>query len=130
VETHNPNLSLRDYLAHQLRWARTYRVCRPGGYLAYGLTHALVWSLACFLASGLAAAALGLVVATLALRLVLACFAEPRLGGNPPLAALALLPLKDCLAFGLWLASFLGRRVTWKDRQFQITPEGRLVPEE
>jgi ceramide glucosyltransferase len=128
VETHNPNLSLRDYLAHQLRWARTYRVCRPGGYLAYGLTHALVWSLACFLASGLAPAALGLVAATLALRLALAYAAEQHyLGGNLPLTSLGLLPLKDCLAFGLWLASFLGQRVTWKDRRFRLTPEGRLV---
>ena len=41
-------MSLKDYLAHQLRWARTYRVCRPGGYLAYGITHALVYSLALF----------------------------------------------------------------------------------
>jgi ceramide glucosyltransferase len=131
VETRNPRLSFRDYLSHQLRWARTYRVCRPGGYLAYGLTHALVWSLACFLASGLAPAALGLVAATLALRLSLACSAGRRgLGGNLPLASLGLLPLKDCLAFGLWLASFLGRGVTWKDRRFRLTPAGRLVPEE
>jgi ceramide glucosyltransferase len=131
VETHNPSLSFRGYLAHQLRWARTYRVCRPGGYLAYGLTHALVWSLACFLASGLAAAALGLVAATLALRLALASFAQQRLGGgNLPLTAWGLVPLKDCLAFGLWLASFLGRGVTWKDRRFRLTPAGRLVPEE
>jgi ceramide glucosyltransferase len=131
VETRNPRLSFRDYLSHQLRWARTYRVCRPGGYLAYGLTHALVWSLACFLASGLAPAALGLVAATLALRLSLACSAGRRgLGGNLPLASLGLLPLKDCLAFGLWLASFLGRGVAWKDRRFRLTPAGRLAPEE
>ena len=68
VETLNPEMSLSDYLAHQLRWARTYRVCRPGGYLAYGITHALVYSLAILLGSGLAPWAWGLAAATLVLR--------------------------------------------------------------
>ena len=52
VETNNPEMSFSDYLAHQLRWARTYRVCRPGGYLAYGITHALFYSLALLAAGG------------------------------------------------------------------------------
>ena len=59
VETHNPEMSFSDYLAHQLRWARTYRVCRPRGYLAYGITHALVYSLV-LLAAGPGALGLGL----------------------------------------------------------------------
>jgi ceramide glucosyltransferase len=130
VETRNPGMSFKDYLAHQLRWARTYRVCRPGGYLAYGITHALVFSLACWLASGLAPGALGLVAATLVLRWALAYFSERRcLKGHLPLLAFGLLPLKDCLSFGLWLSSFLGSSVTWGDRRFHVTPEGRLVPE-
>jgi ceramide glucosyltransferase len=130
VETHNPMLSFREYLAHQLRWARTYRVCRPKGYLAYGITHALVYSVAFLLTSGLTPAALALTAATLALRSAVACFSEYHcLRGHLPWQALWLLPLKDFLSFGLWLLSFLGSRVTWKDRRFQITPEGKLVPE-
>ena len=39
---------------HQLRWARTYRICRPAGYLAYGITHALFYSLVILLSAGLA----------------------------------------------------------------------------
>ena len=130
VTTHNPAMSFKDYLAHQLRWARTYRVCRPKGYLAYGITHALVYSAAFLLASALAPAALGLTAATLALRGAIAYFSERHcLKGDLPLQALWLLPLKDCLSFGLWLLSFLGGGVTWKDRRFRVTPEGRLVPE-
>ncbi len=130
VETRNPRLSLREYLAHQLRWSRTYRVCRPKGYLAYGITHALVYSVALALVSGGAPAALGLLAATLALRLGLAFFSERRcLHGALPLQAFCLLPLKDFLSFGLWLMSFLGNRVTWKDATFRVTPDGKLVPE-
>jgi ceramide glucosyltransferase len=129
VETNNPEMSFSDYLAHQLRWARTYRVCRPAGYLAYGITHALVYSLAILLATGLAPWAWGLAAATLVLRGALAVFSERRcLKGGLPFWAFALLPLKDLLAFGLWLASFLGRRVNWGGRSFRVTPEGKLAP--
>ncbi len=89
VETNNPEMSLGAYLAHQLRWARTYRVCRPGGYLAYGITHALVYSLAILLASGLAPWAWGLVAATLTIRGVVAGFSERLcLQGRPALVGL------------------------------------------
>lgn len=129
VETVNPRLSLRDYLAHQLRWTRTYRVCRPKGYFAYGITHALVFSLALWGASGGASWALGLVAVVLAVRTILARFAEgPCLKGTLPRAALLLLPLKDLLSFGLWLLSFLGQEVAWKGRRYRLTREGLLVP--
>jgi ceramide glucosyltransferase len=129
VETVNPRLSFREYLSHQLRWARTYRVCRPQGYFAYGITHALAFSLALALASGLAPWALGLVAATLALRFGLAWFSEVVcLGGKLTLPALFLLPLKDLLAFFLWLSSFLGNEVIWKGQRFRLTREGLLVP--
>jgi len=131
VETHNPEMSLIAYLAHQLRWARTYRVCRPGGYLAYGITHALVFSLLLLAATGLAPWAWGAVAATLALRAVVAVFSEKLcLRGSLPLPAFALLPFKDLLAFGLWLASFLGSRVSWGGRAYRVTREGQLVPED
>jgi ceramide glucosyltransferase len=129
VETNNPEMSFSAYLAHQLRWARTYRVCRPAGYLAYGITHALVYSLALLLVAGLAPWAWGLVAATLALRGTLAVFSERLcLKGELPPWAFALLPLKDLLAFGLWLLSFLGRRVSWGEHYFQVNREGKLTP--
>ena len=76
VSTNNPEMSFSDYLAHQLRWARTYRVCRPAGYLAYGITHALVYSLVILLATGLAPWAWGLAAATLVIRGALAWFSD------------------------------------------------------
>jgi ceramide glucosyltransferase len=129
VETVNPRLSLRDYLAHQLRWARTYRVCRPKGYFAYGITHTLAFSLALALASGLAPWALGLVAATLALRCGLAwCSEVVCLEGSLTPTALLLVPVKDLLAFCLWLSSFLGNKVVWKGQRFRLTREGLLEP--
>jgi len=131
VATNNPEMSFADYLSHQLRWARTYRICRPAGFLAYGITHALVYSLAILVTADLAPWAWGLAAATLVIRGVLAGFSERRsLKGSLPLWAFALLPVKDLLAFGLWLASFLGHRVKWGGRAFRVTPEGKLAPSE
>ena len=44
------------------------------------------------------------------------------------MVALLLLPLKDLLSFGLWLASFLGNEVVWQGRRYRLTPDGLLVP--
>jgi ceramide glucosyltransferase len=130
VETSNPTMGVKEYLGHQLRWARTYRICRPGGYLAYGITHALVYSIALFLASGMAPWTLGLLGATLAVRAALAFFSERRaLQGSLPWFFFLLLPVKDFLSWSLWLLSFLGNRVTWGHLAYRVTREGKLVPE-
>ena len=128
VETQNPALSLRDYLVHQLRWARTYRICRPKGYLAYGITHALVYSLMLCGASGAALWTLGWLAATLTLRWTLAGLSEwTWLRGYLRRHDFWLLPVKDLISFGLWALSFLGDRVTWGGRQYRVTREGRLM---
>jgi ceramide glucosyltransferase len=122
-------MSMRDYLAHQQRWTRTYRVCRPRGYLAYGITHALVFSLGLGLLSGWASWALGLVAVTLAVRLAVAWVSEyVCLRGKLALPALLLLPLKDLVAFGLWLSSFGGNEVVWQGQRYRLSREGLLAP--
>jgi ceramide glucosyltransferase len=127
VETGHPALTFKAYLAHQLRWARTYRVCRPGGFLAYGLTHALVWSLAGLLTWGPAPLPLTLLAAVLVIRGGLTFLSQRYyLQGDLPAWAFLLLPLKDLLAFGLWLLSFAGDRVTWQHARFRVTPAGKL----
>jgi ceramide glucosyltransferase len=130
VETWTPRMHFKEYLAHQLRWSRTYRVCRPGGYLAYGTTHALLFGAVLFLASGLAPWALGLLGATLAIRGTLAYFSERRaLKGSLPWYFFLLLPLKDFLSGIIWLLSFLGDRVTWGGRAYRVSREGKLAEE-
>ena len=40
-----------------------------------------------------------------------------------------LLPLRDLLSFVVFVASFLGRKVAWRDRFFRIGREGQLIAE-
>jgi len=42
------------------------------------------------------------------------------------LALIALIPLRDCLAFGLFLASFAVRSVDWRGRAITLGANGRL----
>ena len=129
VETVDPSLGFRDYLAHQLRWTRTYRVCRPLGYFAYGITHTFTFSLALWLMSGLGPLGPG------------PGRRDPGPAPRPGLVFRSCVPQRQARPPGLspgtregyallalWLMSFLGSEVVWKGRRFRLTREGRLVP--
>jgi ceramide glucosyltransferase len=127
VETLGGRETLSGYLAHQLRWARTYRVCRPKGYFAYGLTFALPWGLLTWLAGGLAPWGGWLAGACLLVRLAVGAGAERAcLRGRLPWRYFLLLPVKDLISFSLWGLSFLGDTVSWKGRRYRVAPDGRL----
>jgi ceramide glucosyltransferase len=129
VETLGGRETLTGYVAHQLRWARTYRVCRPQGYFAYGITFALPWGLLAWLAGGLAPWGGRLALLCLLTRLIVAAAAERAfLRGRLPWRYFLLLPLKDVISFGLWFLSFLGDTIIWQGRRYRVTPDGRLQP--
>ncbi len=127
VETLGGRETIADYLTHQLRWARTYRVCRPVGYFAYGITFALPWGLLAWLTSSLAPWGGRLALLCLLVRLIVASAAEYNcLRGRLPKRYLIMLPLKDLLSFILWILSFSGDKVIWKGTRYRVMPDGRL----
>ena len=44
-----------------------------------------------------------------------------------PIAGLWLLPVRDLLSFAVFIGSFCGRNVSWRDQLFRIEPSGRIV---
>jgi ceramide glucosyltransferase len=118
---------LLPVLARQLRWARTMRVSRPGGYLASGMTLPFpAMLLAAFVAPS-PATALAAIALLYCVRLAVAtifsrCFVRDRL--LP--AWLWLIPLRDMLAFFTWALSFLGNRVEWRGSRFRLRPGGKI----
>jgi ceramide glucosyltransferase len=119
--------NLMTVLSRQLRWARTMRVSRPGGYLASGITLPFPAALLATLlapspAAGLAAALLlygvRLGVCTLFSRRFVRDGLFPRW--------LWLLPLRDMLAFFTWALSFSGNRVEWRGSRFVLKPGGKI----
>jgi ceramide glucosyltransferase len=113
----------RDVWRHQVRWARTIRVSRPGGYAGLPVTHAGVWALA-NLAAGNVGAAAALWVARTTMGVV-AGFVVLR--HWPAAVFTALLPLWDLWAFAVWLAGLAGRTAWWRGRRITLSPDGRIL---
>ncbi len=129
VETLLPRRSLRDLLRQQLRWARTVRISRPRGYpgllLAFGVPVAAL----AVIAEPRSTLALGISAITLAARL-LAAWASGVLISRDRVVRkyFWLLPLRDLLGLGVWIASFLGRTVVWRGARYEILPGGKIRP--
>jgi len=128
VETHLPAYDWGAFFSHQLRWARTIRVSRPGGYAGLLFTFALPWAIAvlgfaraapwaCYLAGAalLVRYAMAVVVGKLVVR------------DSSGLPWLWLLPVRDFIAAGIWLGGFFGRKIVWRGQSFYLK-QGRMVP--
>jgi ceramide glucosyltransferase len=107
---------------HQLRWARTIRDRRLGGYIGLGVTHVIPWALLACLASGLAGWSLGLLAVAALLRFaVAAALCTSVLRDRTAGLDLWLLPLRDVVAWLVWIASFAGNTVVWRGERFRIS---------
>lgn len=120
--------SLTGILSRQLRWARTMRCSRPGGYLASGITQPVPAGLLALLVSGFSAA--GWTAAGLLGIFRLLCglvFSRMFVRDGLFPRYLWLLLLRDLLAFATWALSFLGNRVVWRSHVFRVLPGGKIV---
>ena len=126
VETLTGRQTVAGYLAHQLRWTRTYRVCRPRGYFAYGITFALPWGLLAWLAGGLAPWGGRLAVICLLPRRG-GCHGRTRLFAGPP--ALALFYAAAAQGYPLLRpldGEFLRQHGEMERQKYRVAPDGRL----
>ncbi len=127
VETFLPPYSVREFLLHQLRWARAVRCSRPWGYLGLGLTFGLSWGLLTLFFAHAAMWAWTVLAATLTLRVIVAVeVGWMVIQDRHALRFLWLLPLRDLVAMLLWLASFTGHTVAWRGVAFRLK-DGKLV---
>ena len=128
VETRPDASSLRGLFSHQLRWARTQRNCRPGGYISTVVTFGTVWayvSLLCFWASFEMTV---LALSVIAVRLLTAALMNTAfLQSTLPRPAILLTLLTDPLSFIVWCASLRGNTVRWREYTFRLQKDGRMV---
>jgi ceramide glucosyltransferase len=120
--------TLRGYVQHQLRWAISTRHSRPWGYVGLLLTQGLPWAAAAAVVAPSLAVAAGYVGAYVTLRLVMALsVAAWALGDVREVRKWWLLPIRDALAFVVWLAGLFLNRIHWRGREF-VVHGGRLIP--
>jgi ceramide glucosyltransferase len=121
LETYLPSYGLRDFFAHQLRWARGVRDARASGYLGLAFTFGLMWVLLGLTASGGAFWAWGALAVILFLRLAVALLVGRSVLQDRQVVKNAwLIPLRDLLAVGLWIVSLGGHTVTWRGDRFHL----------
>ncbi|HEX8925677.1 MAG TPA: bacteriohopanetetrol glucosamine biosynthesis glycosyltransferase HpnI [Terriglobales bacterium] len=121
VETTLPDYGWRDMLAHRMRWARTIRDKRKGGYLGVITTFGLPWAILCALFAGGSSWSLALLLLVLVLRFVhAAALCGPVLGDRQSMRRLWLLPLRDFVGLGVWFASWFGSTVSWRGEKFRL----------
>jgi ceramide glucosyltransferase len=118
VETHLPDYDFSGFISHQLRWARTIRASRPGGYAGLLLTFTLPWAVAelCVSRNPLG---LGLFAAACVARISMALVSS-RLVLRERSASLWFLPLRDFVAVGVWIAGLGGRKISWRGEEFTL----------
>lgn len=121
VETNIAPYDWHGFVGHQLRWYRTVRDARPGGYFGLLMTQGLTLALLNVVASGLSPLSLWLLALAYFLRLALAMTVGAEvLGDRQVLPSLWLLPLRDFTAFGLWIAGFVGDSIEWRGERFTV----------
>ncbi|HXN24618.1 MAG TPA: bacteriohopanetetrol glucosamine biosynthesis glycosyltransferase HpnI [Candidatus Dormibacteraeota bacterium] len=123
-----PAQSFGTFLRHELRWAIGLRNIRPLGHLGLVFTHGIFWALlAAALAHSSSIAGLylgGYVV----LRFAMAWTAGVWGLKDPVIRKrIYLVPVRDALAFLVWLVSFMSNRIQWRGLDFTIE-KGILVP--
>jgi len=121
VETSVAAYNWRAFLDHQLRWARTVRDATPAGYAGLIFTHGLGWALLNVLASGLSPVSLWLLGLSFFLRLGVGMMVGAEvLGDHQTLPSLWLLPLRDVVHMGVWVAGFAGNAIVWRGERFEV----------
>jgi len=124
------NSSFVSSMKHQVRWMKSTRFSRPRGHMGTALTFSLPFGLL-----GWAAAAwlghpwcgLGLLGWAMLTRLTLSIAVGRLVVGDASwFGLLALYPLRDLMGFGFWVASYLGSRILWRGRVFQLLPKGKM----
>lgn len=128
VDIIQQRLDMGGFLKHQLRWARTYRACRPKGYFASILIHGVFFSMTYLLISDFSPLGWMLLSVTGTVRLLMGALILGRyLKEAGWLAILLLLPVKEILSTGIWGLAFLGNKVSWKEATFQLERDGRMI---
>ncbi|HYV27458.1 MAG TPA: glycosyltransferase, partial [Candidatus Eisenbacteria bacterium] len=124
VECRSSPMSWRQVWTHQVRWARTIRVCQPTPFFFSILSNPTIWPLAWALAGAWLPALVMIVLRSLG-----GAALEFRFTRKFHASSIILAPFSDILRTAFWLLAFAGNRIYWGGRWFRVSPGGKLTPE-
>ncbi|HYL85712.1 MAG TPA: bacteriohopanetetrol glucosamine biosynthesis glycosyltransferase HpnI [Candidatus Angelobacter sp.] len=128
VWTMYPAQTFRSFWDHQIRWARTVRLCRPLSYLGLIFTQGFPWMVLAILVAPAKWLAGIYLLAYLVLRFAMAwTVGVSGIGDEVLRRKFWLIPLRDAIHFVIWLASFGSNRIRWGNVEYAVR-QGRMVP--
>lgn len=128
VWTVYPAQTVKTFWDHQVRWARTIRICRPLSYVGLVFTLGLPWASLAALVVPVPWIGAAYLVAYLLLRLLMAwTIGVWGVEDEVLRRKIWLVPLRDAIHFVVWLAGFGRNRIVWGGEEFSIE-HGRMVP--
>jgi ceramide glucosyltransferase len=129
VSTMYPAQSLRGFWQHQVRWARTVRMVRPGSYVGLIVTHGLPWTILAALVAPGAWVAGAYLAGYLFVRLAMAWVVGVWGVKDDVLRRkLWLVPFRDAVHFVVWLAGFVSNHVNWSGVNYEIRGGKMVAP--
>ncbi len=121
VWTMYPEQSAKSFWEHQVRWARTVRMCRPASYMGMLVTHGLAWAVLAAVVAPAWWMGAAYLASYLVLRLVMAWTAGVWGVGDEVLRKrMWMVPVRDAIFFAVWVASFASNRVKWGDTEYAL----------
>jgi len=123
--------SFAALVRQELRWAATIAGIDPAGHAGSIVLHPLPLAILGWLIGGGTAGAAAVLLALVARAAVSLAAARLDFAGRNArqrLAGLALIPLRDLLSFGLFVASFAVRSVDWRGTSLNLGRDGALSP--
>ncbi len=120
-----PEASAGEVLAHELRWARTIRLVQPAGYLGSVIIHVTPLALLGAALTGFSGWSLVLLAGLVILRQVQAYGLSRWMSSDRGL--LWLLPLRDLMSFGVFIAAIFGDQVQWRGNRLRVQRDGVIA---
>jgi ceramide glucosyltransferase len=127
VSTMYPAQTLRSFWGHQVRWARTVRLCRPLSYFGLLFTQGLPWALLAALVAPAKWIAGAYLLAYTTFRFAMAWTVGIWGVQDEVLRRkIWLVPLRDVIHFVVWVASFGSNHIRWGNMEYAIR-QGQMV---
>ncbi len=129
VECWEAPMNWKRVWAHQLRWARTIRVCQPAPFFFSILSNATLWPVlwtAALLANHHSFWFVPISI-LLPVRIQAALKMQEWLTrGLGHYIWFWLVPIKDLLNVAVWALAFVGNTIEWRGEKFRVLPGGKL----
>ncbi|MGH7952650.1 MAG: glycosyltransferase [Limisphaerales bacterium] len=130
VDCWNAPMNWCDVWKHQLRWARTIRVCQPFAYSFSILSNATFWPLLWLVVSLVSKKTFCAPLAALVFLLIRIAIAQNLQRRFTPerklISPFWLAPVKDLLQTMIWLCAFAGNTIVWRGREMKLRRDGTL----